>query len=109
MKSKIVIDIRMINNSGIGNYIQNIICGVINNYQNKLIILLVNPCIDYSNIFDNLKFNNFKTITIKSPIYSISEQFEIYLKLFKYKIDLFWSPHYNIPIFLKTKLLDIQL
>ena len=105
MKSKIVIDIRMINNSGIGNYIQNIICGVINNYQNKLIILLVNPCIDYSNIFDNLKFNNFKIINIKSPIYSISEQFEIYLKLFKYKIDLFWSPHYNIPIFLQAKLL----
>lgn len=105
MKSKIVIDIRMINNSGIGNYIQNIICGIVNNYQHRFIILLVNPGIDYSNIFDNLKFNNFKTITIKSPIYSISEQFEIYLKLFKYKIDLFWSPHYNIPIFLRTKLL----
>ena len=105
MKNKIVIDIRMINNSGIGNYIENIICEIVNNYKNNQFILLVNPNINYSNILKDLKFNNFKTLSIKSPIYNILEQFEIYIKLFKYKIDLFWSPHYNIPILLQTKLL----
>jgi len=105
MKSRIVIDIRMINNSGIGTYIQNIICGIVNNYEKKNIILLIKPNFDYSNILNDLKFNNFKIIKINSSIYSIGEQFEIYIKLFKYKIDLYWVPHYNIPILLQAKLL----
>lgn len=105
MKNKFVIDIRMINNSGIGTYIQNIICAIVNNYKKINIILLVQPYFDYTNILNNLNFNNVKIIKINSPIYSIREQFEIYFKLFKYKIDLFWAPHYNIPILLRTKLL----
>jgi len=105
MKNKFVIDIRMINNSGIGTYIQNIICAIVNNYKKINIILLVHPYFDYSNILNNLNFNNIKIIKINSPIYSIREQFEIYFKLLEYKIDLFWAPHYNIPILLRTKLL----
>ena len=105
MKNKFVIDIRMINNSGIGTYIQNIICAIVNNYKKINIILLVQPYFDYSNILNNLNFNNIKIIKINSPIYSIREQFEIYFKLLEYKIDLFWAPHYNIPILLRTKLL----
>jgi len=105
MKNKFVIDIRMINNSGIGTYIQNIICAIVNNYKKINIILLVQPYFDYSNILNNLNFNNVKIIKINSPIYSIREQFEIYFKLLEYKIDLFWAPHYNIPILLRTKLL----
>tara|TARA_B110000263_G_scaffold121858_1_gene105978 strand:+ start:2306 stop:3367 length:1062 start_codon:yes stop_codon:yes gene_type:complete len=105
MKNNIVIDIRMINNSGIGTYIKNILSKVINHYKYDHFILLVNPCIDYTNIFKELDFNNFEILNIKSPIYSIHEQFEIYIKLFTYNIDLFWSTNYNIPILLQSKLL----
>ena len=105
MKNRFVIDIRMIGSSGIGTYIQNIICGILNNYKKTNIILLVNPYFDYSNILRNFNSNNFKIIKINSPIYSIQEQFEIYFKLIKYKIVLFWAPHYNIPILLNTNLL----
>ena len=105
MKNRFVIDIRMIGSSGIGTYIQNILCGILNNYKKTNIILLVNPYFDYSKILRNFNSNNFKIITINSPIYSIREQFEIYFKLIKYKIVLFWSPHYNIPILLNANLL----
>ena len=95
----------MIESSGIGTYIQNILCGILNNYKKTNIILLVNPYFDYSKILRNFNSNNFKIITINSPIYSIREQFEIYFKLIKYKIVLFWAPHYNIPILLNANLL----
>ena len=105
MKNRFVIDIRMIESSGIGTYIQNILCGILNNYKKTNIILLVNPYFDYSKILRNFNSNNVKIITINSPIYSIREQFEIYFKLIKYKIVLFWAPHYNIPILLNANLL----
>ena len=105
MKNRLVIDIRMIGSSGIGTYIKNILFDILNNYKKTNIILLVNPYFDYSKILRNFNSNNFKIITINSPIYSIREQFEIYFKLIKYKIVLFWAPHYNIPILLNANLL----
>ena len=93
------IDIRMINHSGIGTYIKNIIPLIINRMQSDKFILFYGS--SDSKVF--FKQRNIKFINMKSSIYSISEQIE-FLKLNSMNIDLFWSPHYNAPIFLKTKL-----
>lgn len=87
---KIVIDARVINNSGIGTYLQNVIPNLIKNYE---LILLGKP--------DDLKnfpwVGNVKIIDFNSPIYSLSEQFQMPAKI--PECDIFLSPHYNIPIF----------
>tara|TARA_B100000965_G_scaffold172112_1_gene143717 strand:+ start:1973 stop:3049 length:1077 start_codon:yes stop_codon:yes gene_type:complete len=104
MNNKIVIDIRMIENSGIGTYIQNIIPKIINSLTNYNFLLLTNNKNNYSNFFKKIKHNNYSIITLKSNIYTFSEQLEIPLKLPK-KFLLYWSPHYNIPILLNRNIL----
>jgi len=98
----IVIDIRMINHSGIGTYLRN------------LIPIIVNTCHDFQYIFlgpvNTLKSyewanqGNVDLINCNSMIYSIKEQVELGLKLHS-NISLFWSPHYNIPLLYRGNLL----
>ena len=86
---KIVIDARMINNSGIGTYLQNIIPNLIKNYE--LILLCGEKEIagfPWTNKVNVISFNN--------PIYSIAEQILSPIKI--PECDIFISPHYNIPI-----------
>ena len=86
---KLAIDFRMHNASGIGTYIKNIVPFMIDTFD---IFLLGNkPEIE--------KYDWSKKISIvqcNSKIYSIKEQLELSLKI--PKCDVFWSPHYNIPI-----------
>ncbi|TRZ46022.1 glycosyltransferase family 4 protein [Robertkochia solimangrovi] len=86
---KIVIDARMINNSGIGVYIRSLVRRF--SKSDKLVIhLLV-----YNNDVGCLG-DMFHYIPIKSKIYSIGEIAELPLKI--PKCDVFWTPHFNIPI-----------
>ena len=72
---KIVIDTRMMFHGGIGTYLRHLIPHFSDHgYE---IILLQKQ--------------------MKSPIYSASEQIEMPLKI--PHCDLFWSPHFNIPLF----------
>ena len=101
---KLIIDIRMINSSGIGTYIRNIVPKIIMHFSNKHIILL---CSKEEYEYCNKFFNKFKNVELRifdANIYSIKEQI-LYLKLLFEKYDLFWSPHYNIPYFSRGKLL----
>ena len=86
---KIAIDSRMINNSGIGTYLRNMIPVLLEGFQLTL-LGNINELKDYSN------FESLKILKCDSPIYSIKEQFELYSKI--PKCDVFISPHYNIPI-----------
>ena len=86
---KIVLDSRMINNSGIGTYLRNMIPVLGEKFQLTL-LGNINELRDYSS------FNNIEILQSKSPIYSIKEQFELYSKI--PLCDVFISPHYNIPI-----------
>ena len=97
----IVIDIRMIEHTGIGVYIQSIINIILKNISDHNVILLINKNIDYSKYID---IENYTLIKITSPIYSIREQFEIPFKLGN-NIDLYWSPHYIFPLLLRTKII----
>ena len=103
-KKNISIDLRMIEHSGIGTYIQSLIKPIIKDLEEINIFLLVHKNIDYSKYLDCATMKNVSYINISSPIYSLREQIEIPIKL-PSNIDLYWSPHYNIPILYKYKIL----
>jgi glycosyltransferase involved in cell wall biosynthesis len=86
---KIAIDARMLNNSGIGTYIQNMIPKLLKNYD--LVILGRKDEIykfPWSSNVSMIEFNN--------RIYSIGEQLTAPTKI--PRCDIFISPHYIIPI-----------
>lgn len=82
------IDARMAFSSGIGTCIRAI-APYLNHPPFRTILLVDRP--------DQAWCKGFEQIVFDAPIYSIKEQL-----LFSFKIpqcDLFWSPHYNIPLF----------
>lgn len=90
-KHRIVIDARMINNSGIGRYTKELINAAIEMYRD--VTLIYND--DSNNITDHF---NLQLIKFKSPIYSPKEHWEFLTKV--PSCELFISPHYNVPLFL---------
>jgi len=94
MKNKInlVIDCRMINMSGIGTYLKNIIPGLIVSNQFNI------TCMGYDNIKDFNWYDKITYIPLNSSILSLSEQFELPLKI--PKCDIYWTPNWNVPFFL---------
>lgn len=82
---KIVLDARMYNSSGIGTYIKNILTTLI---PKTHIVLLGN--------LTELQHLNCDKIEFNAPIYSISEQLKF--PIIVPECDIFWSPHYNIPL-----------
>ncbi|MCK5569139.1 MAG: glycosyltransferase family 4 protein [Spirochaetes bacterium] len=87
---RLIIDCRMINSSGIGVYLQNLIPYLKNHFS---LTLLGNP----DEIRKYQWHNNSAIINFFSPIYSVKEQIGYPLKI--KKSDIFWTPHYNIPVF----------
>jgi glycosyltransferase involved in cell wall biosynthesis len=104
----ITIDIRLINNSGIGTYIKNIVPAVINFFPELHFNLLIDST--HINTYSEFAFNqkNVTSIECKSKLYSVHEQLEVYKSIPK-NTDIFWSPHYVIPIlYSKTILVTIH-
>lgn len=101
-EKKIGIDVRMIKSSGIGRVIENILKRIIPRNPEWKFILLGRKDELLSYGFSQL--SNVMLISCNSLIYSCSEQIELYRKIPK-EIDLFWSPHYNIPLFYRGKLI----
>lgn len=89
MNIKLTIDFRMHKASGIGTYIKNIVPFLINKFE---ITLLGNS----TEINQYNWANKVKIVECNSKIYSIKEQFELFKKI--QRCDVFWSPHYNIPL-----------
>ncbi|MGE4497180.1 MAG: glycosyltransferase family 4 protein [Deferribacterales bacterium] len=89
MKTVLSVDFRMCRASGIGTYIRNIVPFLIDSFD---ITLLGNP--------EEIKAfpwaDRVKIIGTSSPIYSVSEQAELFRKV--PECDVFWSPHYNVPL-----------
>lgn len=87
-KKTVAIDARMINNSGIGVYIQN---------------LLKNNCYDVAlgDAKEIKKYNKkIKVIDYRADIYGVKEQLKFpYLKVLKERVDVLHVPHYNVPVF----------
>jgi len=92
MKSKhLVIDCRMINKSGIGTYLKNIIPGIILSDEYNI------TCMGYDELKDFDWFENVKFDHLRAPILSFYEQIELPLKI--PKCDVFWTPNWNVPLF----------
>ena len=88
-KFDITIDARMINHSGIGTYIKNMIPNLIGSYN---LALLGNI-----EILESFPWSKqIKIIDSNYPIYSISEQINLPRQIQESR--LFISPHYNIPL-----------
>lgn len=86
---KLTIDFRMHNASGIGTYIKNIVPFLISKFDITLL--------GRTNEIQKYEWSKeVKIIDCSSKIYSIKEQFELPIKI--PKCDIFWSPHYNIPL-----------
>jgi len=84
---RLTIDARMLNSSGIGRYIKELIPYLKDEF--KLILIVSSK--DADSIDSDIDI-----VTLDAPIYSISEQ--LYLPLKIPKCDIFFSPHYNIPL-----------
>ena len=81
------VDARMARSSGIGTCIRELVPFL--NQPPFHVILLVDQK-------DQLWCKNIDQIFCSSPIYSMQEQLVLPLKI--PRCDLFWSPHYNIPL-----------
>lgn len=91
----ITIDMRMINSSGIGTYLKNLVPIIITYYNNDQFYLLGIPTTLHKLGLSNKK--NVTVIACDAPIYSVQEQYAL-MKLIPKNTDLLWSPHYNIPV-----------
>lgn len=86
---KITIDFRMHMASGIGVYIRNIVPFLVDDYQLTLLGDVDEiQKYDFSDKVNIIGFN--------SNIYSLREQIEFIIKV--KPCDIFWSPHYNVPL-----------
>jgi glycosyltransferase involved in cell wall biosynthesis len=93
----------MVNASGIGTYIKNLLPLIIDNLSSYVSFNILGS-LDELDHFRFLKKKNINLINFTNPIYSIQEQIN-YVRVIPKETDLFWSPHYNFPIFHKGKLL----
>lgn len=84
----ICLDARMLSSGGIGTYIRNLIPHIGNAFHLTLLVL--------PEQFNTPFLDKYKKISVPSNIYSIQEQFMLPLRI--PNCDLYWSPHYNIPI-----------
>ena len=81
----------MIHNSGIGTYIKNIFPYLLDRFSDVSVLG------DPDELSNFVWYKRVKVIIFKSDVYSIREQF-----LYPFKVprcDVFWSPHFNTPIF----------
>lgn len=88
---KICVDARLYSATGIGTFLKTLLPPLIS--QKHLQFTLLHRAEDK----EQLDSFCCQLIEMKSPIYSIKEQFELSLKI--PRCDYFWSPHFNVPIF----------
>jgi glycosyltransferase involved in cell wall biosynthesis len=96
------IDIRMLSCSGIGTYIKNLLPFIFEKFQEDIFYLIGNKVEILRIGFD--KYPNVRVVDFASPIYSLKEQVDISNNILK-NTNIFWSPHYNIPLRFNGKLL----
>lgn len=87
---KLVIDIRLLNASGIGTYLKNILPGILDEFDQ--IVVLGNQ--QEISLFPWSK--SVEIINFDAKIYSLKEQL-LYPKVIP-KCDIFWAPHFNLPL-----------
>jgi glycosyltransferase involved in cell wall biosynthesis len=102
----ITVDIRKIDDSGIGTYIKNLLPEVISMTPDfKYCLIMKHGKLD--NLIDRYPWidtKNVSTIECTSEPSSIQEQFEL-PQLIPKNSSLYWATHFNVPLFSNNKLL----
>lgn len=88
----IVVDCRMINASGIGTYIRNILPGIVTSNIFFVTVMGRRNELEEFEWYPNVTF-----VELKSKILSMTEQFELPLKI--PRCDIYWAPNINGAIF----------
>jgi len=115
--SKIGIDARMLGpkQTGIGNYIKNLLCHILHLDQRNqyFLFLLPEECLkvnqpqnknSFSRFYDQLNSaSNIQLIKTTAKWYTFAEQTKFLLQLLKYDLDLVHFPHFNVPILYPKK------
>ena len=99
---KITVDARMLESSGIGTVLRNILKRVIPSMPDTTFYLLGHP--EMMRKYPWLIAENVQYVSCKSAIYTIREQLELVQKIPR-ETDLLWVPHYNIPVFYRGRML----
>jgi glycosyltransferase involved in cell wall biosynthesis len=100
--NKVAIDVRMLAHSGIGTYVSHLVPRVIRAAQD-LNFYLLGPA---DKILERgwEAFDNAVIVDMRSPIYSVREQLE-FVSIIPKDASTVWSPHYNIPLLYRGKLM----
>lgn len=98
----ITIDARWFYTSGIGTYLRNILPGVMAAFPEREFCLLGDKAV--LSMLDATNRNNVHLVEAKAPMYSLVEQLEI-VRIIPKDTTLFWSTHYNIPLFYRGRML----
>jgi len=96
---KIGIDARMFGSqeTGIGNYVKNLVTNVLKIDQtNEYVMFMMH---DRINDVDIPKARNLKKVTVNSHWYTWSEQLIFPWIIYREKLDLMHFTHFNVPIF----------
>ena len=99
--ARLAVDMRMLHSSGIGTYLRNLVPCLVKLLPDARFNLLGNT--DMLGRYAWAHRPNVSLHDCRSPIYSVSEQFEIPAKVTR-GVDLLWSPHYNIPLLYRGRL-----
>ncbi len=89
---KIVVDCRMYSFSGIGRYIKDIVPSLCAEYDKVALIGNIAELQHYKD-----EYKSVELIEMNTPIYSIMEQLVLPKKI--PSCDIFFTPHYNVPLF----------
>lgn len=99
---EISIDMRMHRNTGIGTYLQNLVPRVMAALPDARFNLLGDP--DELSGHPWTSDDNATIVECRAPIYSVAEQLAVSRRT-PGSTDLLWSPHYNIPLLYRGRLL----
>jgi len=99
----IAIDLRMMRSSGIGTYVRNVIPGIVGELSGRYDLCILCPE-EWVSREDWASGSKVKVVDFKDPIYSVREQVSL-SRLIPRGTRLFWSPHYNIPLLYRGRLL----
>jgi glycosyltransferase involved in cell wall biosynthesis len=91
---RIAIDARKLRDYGIGTYVRNLLRHLARIDQATEYIVL---CREADREVVSELGANYKTVTVRSPGYSIREQVTVPLDLRRERVDLFHAPHYVLP------------
>ena len=110
---KIFMDCRLLFYAGVGRYQREILLNIFKekDINVKFFILCEGERIKEFILSNGLPLENFYIINSNAKKYSFTEQFQLFHIFFSYrkKVDVFFSPHYNLPILYIPKNLVVTI